>query len=98
MQTSTTIFPRVTIAAHYLDEVSHSGEFTIITRDAIRNSARSAVWSVPRSGVAGRKAAGAGGGAVRFAAGHAAPRHTPDTRSGTISDRVTGDDRELSTL
>ena len=33
--------------------MSHGGECTIITRDAIRKSARSAVWSVPRSGVAG---------------------------------------------
>ena len=53
-----TSFPRVTIAAHHLDEVSRSEEFTIITRDAIRNSARSSVWSVPRSGVAGLEAAG----------------------------------------
>ena len=60
-----TSFPRVTIAAQYLNIVSHSGEFTIITRDAIGNSARSSVWRVPRSGEAGREAAGAGrGGAI----------------------------------
>ena len=53
-----TSFPWVTIAAHNLVEVSHSGEFTIITRDAIRNGARSSVWSVLRSGLAGREAAG----------------------------------------
>ena len=61
----------------------HSGESTIIPRDAIGNSARSSFWSVLRSGVAGREAAGAGGGG---------------RRSGTVSDRVTGDDRELSAM
>ena len=41
---------------------SRSGEFKFMTGDAIGNTARSSVWSVPRSGVAGREAANAGGG------------------------------------